>query len=132
MKYDNDWYNKLIKSPLNPPSWVFSLVWPILYILLGVSFVNVWINKDCFQYCKELNFFILQLILNLSWTTLFFKLKKLNLSLISLGCIIVFTIFTFFEFKKVSLVSSILLIPYLLWLCFAFYLNSYIILRNNV
>lgn len=130
MKYDKSWYNNLNKSSLSPPSWVFSVVWPILYTIMTISLYFVWSNKKCYPFCKPIYFFIIQLIFNLIWTTLFFKMKKPLLAFIDICFIIVFTFITIKEFYKIDKISSYLLVPYLLWLLFASYLNGYILLNN--
>ena len=126
----NDWYKKLKKAPWNPPSHVFGLVWSVLYTLLLVSFLLVWNNKKCFPYCDALTVFLIQMALNLTWTTVFFKLKMIRLALASIIAIIVFTIITYTYFVKVSKLAAYLLIPYLAWLCLAASLNLYIVLFN--
>ena len=126
----NKWYQGLNRSPLNPPSFVFGIVWPLLYLLLALSFLLVWKNPHCFPFCQPLVYFIIQLLLNLSWTTLFFKYHQVGWSLVSLVLIIVFTLMSIVTFRKYSTLASNLLIPYVLWLCFAAYLTLYIYLNN--
>ena len=126
----NKWYQTLNRSPLNPPSFVFGIVWPLLYLLLAISFLLVWKNPRCFPFCQPLVYFIIQLILNLTWTTLFFKYHQVGWSLVSLVLIIVFTLLSIVKFRKYSTLASNLLIPYVLWLCFAAYLTLYIYLNN--
>ena len=126
----NKWYQTLNRSPLNPPSFVFGIVWPLLYLLLAISFLLVWKNPSCFPFCQPLVYFIIQLLLNLSWTTLFFKYHQVGWSLVSLVLIIVFTLLSIVKFRKYSILASNLLIPYVLWLCFAAYLTLYIYLNN--
>ena len=126
----NKWYQGLNRSPLNPPSFVFGIVWPVLYLLLALSFLLVWKNPRCFPFCQPLVYFIIQLILNLTWTTLFFKYHQVGWSLVSLVLIIVFTLLSIVTFRKYSTLASNLLIPYVLWLCFAAYLTLYIYLNN--
>ena len=130
MMYDKSWYNKLNRSKLTPPSWVFGVVWPILYILMAISFIVVQSNKRCYPFCKPLVYFIIQLGFNLMWTTLFFKMQRPLLALIDLILTIVFTAITYYQFNKVSKLGGYLLLPYLIWICFAFYLNLYIIMNN--
>ena len=130
MQYNKKWYNKLNKSPLNPPDWVFGLVWPILYILLTISLYLAWTNKKCSPYCRPITFFLIQLVLNLSWTNIFFKQQKTQLALFVLAIIIFFTFKTYNGFKNINKLSSYLIIPYLAWICFAFYLNLHIVLNN--
>ena len=128
--YNKKWYNNINKSPYTPPGWFFSLVWSVLYLLMIISFYLIWSNSKCFPYCNILNLFILQLILNLSWTTIFFKYKKIRLSLVITICIFILTLIVCIKFYKINQTASYLLIPYLLWLLVAMYLNIYIIINN--
>lgn len=126
----NEWYKKLNKAPWNPPSYVFGIVWSILYTLMFISFLLVWNNKKCFPYCNALTVFFIQLILNLSWTTIFFKFRMLKVAFLALIFIIFFTLLTYKYFFKVSKIAAYLLIPYIAWLLLAASLNLYIILFN--
>ena len=126
----NRWYNNLNRSKLSPPSWVFGVVWPILYLLMSVSFLTIQYNKKCYPFCSQLVFFIIQLGFNLIWTTLFFKMKKPLLALIDLTLTIIFTFITYYQFNTISKSGSYLLLPYMIWICFAFYLNLYIVINN--
>jgi benzodiazapine receptor len=130
MMYDKSWYNNLNRSKLTPPSWVFGIVWPILYSLMAISFLVTQTNKKCYPFCMPLVYFIIQLGFNLIWTTLFFKMKRPLLALIDLILTIIFTFITYQQFNKVSKLGGYLLLPYLLWICFAFYLNLYIVMNN--
>tara|TARA_B100000424_G_C22729856_1_gene395814 strand:+ start:88 stop:471 length:384 start_codon:yes stop_codon:yes gene_type:complete len=126
----NEWYNNLVKPSWTPPSWVFGVIWPILYILMFISFLLVYLSKKCFPYCNAITLFLLQLFFNIIWTSLFFKLKKPFIALLDLIFIIIFTIYTFFEFKKINIIASLLLIPYILWLFLALSLNFFIVIKN--
>lgn len=125
-----EWYNRLNKSKYTPSSWVFSVVWPILYICMIISFIIVKRNEKCKNYCNPLKFFTIQLLFNLIWTTIFFKFKNIKLALLDLILIIIFTLITIIQFYKISLTATLFLIPYFLWLCFALYLNLYIVFNN--
>ena len=126
----NNWYKNLNRSKLSPPSWVFGIVWPILYLLMTLSFIIVQRNKKCFPFCSPLVFFIIQLGFNLIWTTLFFKMKLPLLALIDLTLTIIFTFITYYQFHSISKLGSYLLLPYMMWMCFAFYLNLHIVIYN--
>lgn len=128
----NNWYQNLNKSPFSPPNWIFGVVWPILYTMMLFSVFIIWKNKKCFPYCLAITYFLIQLIFNLIWTTLFFKMKKPKLALLDLFLVIVFTLITIKKFYSINKYASYLLVPYILWLSFAFYLNSYIVLNNNL
>lgn len=127
---NKDWYNKLNKSQLTPPNYVFSYVWSILYLLMFISYILVWLNKDCYPYCPALSYFLIQLFFNLIWTDLFFRMKMPEIAFIDIIIIIIFTILTYKKFIKYSNIAGNLLIPYIIWLCFASYLNLYVILKN--
>lgn len=126
----NTWYKDLNRAPWSPPNYVFGIIWPILYLLMTISVLLVLFNKKCYPYCSPITFFILQLILNLSWTTVFFQLRQPIISLIMIVFIIGITAYTALKFYPYSKIASILLVPYLLWLCVAFSLNGYIVLYN--
>ena len=96
----NNWYKSLNKAPWTPSSYVFGIVWPILYVLMGISFLLVWKNKKCFPYCSPLTYFLIQLGFNLIWTTLFFVMKKPLLALLDICLIIYFAMQTYNRFIK--------------------------------
>ena len=123
----SSWYVTLIKPSFNPPSWIFGPVWPILYLLMGVSLYLVWIKKED---KKVFLIFGIQLFLNALWSILFFGIKSplyAFIEIIFLWAAIMITIFYFYRINKIS---SYLLIPYILWVSFAAVLNFAIFLLN--
>ena len=126
----NNWYKSLRKAPWTPPSYVFGIIWPILYLMMGIAFYLVWNNKKCFPYCEPLTLFLIQLGFNLVWTTLFFKMQMPILALIDIIIITYFTFITMQRFLKINLFAGYLLIPYIIWLCVAFSMNLYIVIMN--
>ena len=124
------WYQNLNKPFLSPPSYVFTIVWPILYILMAISLFMFLKGGMRREKIIPLFIFVVQLALNLSWSPIFFGLQKMGLALIVIILMIILTIITIFYFYKFSKISAILLIPYLLWICFALYLNLGFILLN--
>ena len=129
-KSNKSWYNSLKKAPLNPPNWVFGTIWPILYFMMFISCYLIWSDKDCKPYCENLNPFVIQLLLNLLWTTVFFKYKQLHLAFLIICAILYFSYKTYIKFLEINPLASYLLVPYIIWLCFAGYLNFYIISVN--
>jgi translocator protein len=123
------WYEHLNKSSLTPPGYLFSVVWTLLYIILAVI---AWIlsgHKDASSR-KITVLFALQMVMNWIWTPLFFGLHWIipsALWLVSLTCLNAFLVF---QAKKTNKTIAWLLMPYLLWLVFASYLNIVIALMN--
>ncbi len=125
-----NWYIYLNKSPLTPPNFVFGIAWSILYALIGICGWIIW-NERKSSYTNSLKqLFIIQLLLNWSWTPIFFTYKNISLGLI---CIISLAILVatimMLAYKKLKSVS-LLMLPYFVWLVFATYLNSYIWVNN--
>jgi len=125
------WYENLHKSKLTPPNIVFSIVWPILYITLLISLLlyylhmkkNMWVSLGFL-------FFMIQFVLNLMWTPIFFYGHQLWLSCLIILLLIIFVVLTMIEFYKADPIASWILIPYLVWIIYAGYLNLYICFRN--
>ena len=116
------WYFDLIKSPLNPPSFVFGIVWPILYLLMAyVSFRSA---------DKIWKLFIPQLILNAAWSWMFFYMHATILALINISILIFLNQKILVILKNESKVLFWLYLPYVLWLTFAAFLNASIVFLN--
>ncbi len=128
--YNSIWYDSLVKPVLNPPSWIFPPVWSILYALIIIS-LFIYIFKNSLQNKSSgYVYFIIQLILNLAWSPIFFYFKNIGLALIIVVLLDYFVILTIKRFYSVSKISAILLIPYLLWILFATYLNTAFLILN--
>jgi len=119
---DDIWYQQLIKSPLNPPGYVFGIVWPILYFLMSISAYRT--------FTETKNLFLIQLLFNALWSWLFFAFQMPFVALLNIWLLIYLnfklTLKMFYQDK----LSGILFIPYVLWLFFASYLNLFIVLNN--
>ena len=115
----------LKQSFITPPSWVFGIVWPILYSSMVIYFLLQYFSKD---YMREpLIFFSIQTILNLLWPYTFFRLKELSMSLVLL---ILMDILTFATIIYTNNNYKYILYPYMIWISFATYLNFYIVINN--
>tara|TARA_B100001250_G_scaffold182945_1_gene157462 strand:- start:3431 stop:3862 length:432 start_codon:yes stop_codon:yes gene_type:complete len=118
----DDWYANLAKSPLNPPSFVFGIVWPILYVIM--AFVSFKMEE------KIANLFIVQLVANAAWSWIFFYFHAPLIALIDI-CILIFLNQKILNIlKKESTVLFYLYLPYLVWLSFAAFLNASIVFLN--
>lgn len=126
----NKWYMNIKRSKLNPPSYVFKIVWPILYLLIFITFFNIYNNDKCKNFCYILQIFCIHLILNFIWTTLFFKLKLFFISFIDILLMIITLLYLMTLIKNINGKLNLLLYPYLFWLIFALYLNFFIFLNN--
>lgn len=126
----NKWYETLNKASWTPPNYVFGIIWPILYLLMFISFTLVFFNKKCKGGCRPILFFLIQLVLNLSWTTIFFTMKQIVAGLVVITAIICIAGYTAYKFYSIDKTAGLLLVPYLLWLCVAFSLNAYIMFNN--
>ena len=116
------WYTSLNKSDLNPPGYVFGIVWPILYILMMVS--------AFLSYEKVFIVFNIQLVLNAAWSWLFFKFQMPLVSLLDIYLLIALNIFILTLMFKESKLAFLLFIPYVVWISFASYLNLFIVINN--
>lgn len=119
------WYADLSKPSFTPPDWAFGVVWPILYVMMGISAFLIW-NKGIGskQARVALGLFILQLILNSLWTPIFFGLNMMALALVEIVLLWVAILITIFAFWRISKTAAYLLIPYILWVSFAIVLNA--------
>ena len=116
------WYLTLHKSQLNPPSYIFGLVWPILYILMMVS--------AFLTYKKVFSVFLIQLIFNAAWSWLFFRFQMPLVALFDIYILIIINIYLLYLMYKESKIGFLLFIPYVLWISFASYLNLFIVINN--
>lgn len=121
-----DWYVHLIKSPLTPPAFIFSLVWPLLYVLIAIVGYRTVNQPSSRQKKLTLSLYSIQLAMNWLWTPLFFNLHWLGFSLIWILGLFLLTGFLITCYRNFDRISAWLLLPYWLWLGFATYLNAYI------
>lgn len=119
------WYvTDVVKSQLNPPSWVFAPVWTLLFLLMGISLYRIWQKKG------DLFWFWTQLLLNVIWSFLFFGFRSPSLAFYEILVLWLTILITIVKFKKVDLLASRLLWPYLAWVTFASILNYTIMVLN--
>ncbi len=126
------WYAYLNKPFFSPPNWVFGPVWTILYLMMGLSLYLIW-GKDIrnSKIKIALYYFTAQLILNFTWSILFFGLRSPVLGLVDIALLWILILLTIIKFYKISRFASYLLIPYLLWVSFASILNLAVVILNQ-
>lgn len=130
--HSNDaWYNSLNNSVLTPDGWVFGFAWTILYALLGIALFLIMNNtKTRLSKTKAYTLFVTQMILNGLWTYLFFGLHMIGASVLCLIVLLGVSIWMAFAFKPINKSAAYLVWPYVIWLCFALYLNGTILFLN--
>lgn len=125
---DSEWYGQ-IKPAITPPSYVFPIVWNVLFFFIALSLYFAWINSDKDSKIKLMYVFAINLLLNLLWSVLFFGLKNPVFAfydLIGLWFSIMVMIIIVFKINKIS---GYLLIPYFLWVSFVGVLNYLMVFR---
>lgn len=119
------------KPPLTPPAILFPIVWSILYILMGIASYLVYVSDSTREAKKTaLTIYGIQLGFNFFWSILFFNFKLYFISFAWLFVMWLLIIMTTLIFRAVSGRASYLMVPYILWVTFAGYLNFYIFLAN--
>lgn len=125
--FDKEWYKGIQKSPLTPPSWVFPIVWSILYVMIAIAGVQLHRAPNSPARKVAVNLYNLQLVSNGFWSYLFFGKHKVFYALVDVAVMIVSTAGCAWMAPNVRF----WLLPYLLWISFASYLN-FTIYKLNV
>ena len=115
-----DWYAGLRKPPWNPPNWVFGPVWSVLYICMGIAVARVRARERALL---PMVLWLSQLALNATWSWLFFGLHRLDLAFYEIQVLWIAIALTAISFRRVDGRSAALLVPYLIWVSFASWLN---------
>ena len=124
------WYLTLNTPSYLPPSWAFGVVWPILFLLMGIALFLVWRQPKSSLRNYALFLFGLQLVFNIFWSFMFFTLQCPACGLVWIGILWMLILFNIFAFWRISKISGGLLIPYILWVSFAIALNYGFYLLN--
>lgn len=127
-----NWYNLLNQPSFRPPNWIFGPTWATLYTLMGISLYWVWTKgtkkkKDG----GTLGLFVIHLVLNASWSIIFFGLHNILLSLVNIVALWILIVMVIIGFYRIDKKSSLILLPYLAWVSFATLLNYNIWLLNR-
>ena len=120
----NDWFQTINKPSFNPPSYLFGPVWTLLYILMGISFYLILQTQHSKSKKFALAIFFVQLLLNFSWSFLFFKYQLIGAAFIDIILIWLSIICMIYAFNKINKRAAYLQVPYLLWVSFASILNG--------
>jgi len=117
------WYKTLKKPFFTPPDWIFGPVWISLFILIGISLFMIWRRQDRPRFKLTLVFFLIQLILNILWSVAFFGLRSPLLGLVDIVLLWVAIVLTIQHCLRITRTAGLLLLPYIIWVSFAAFLN---------
>ncbi|WP_331722122.1 TspO/MBR family protein [Alkalithermobacter thermoalcaliphilus] len=117
-------YQNLIRPSFAPPGYIFSIVWTILYILMGIASYRVYVSeKSKYEVKDALTFYFIQLALNFLWPIVYFNLGFRFLALILIIILWILILVTTIKFFQIDKIAGYLMVPYLLWVSFAAILN---------
>lgn len=122
--YDNGWFAGLTKPFFMPPGKAFGLVWPILYVMLGLALALILSEPPSAARKKGLILFGAQLALNYAWSPLFFAAHAIQFALVTIFVMAAIAAMAARQFWQIRPLAGALMAPYLAWLCFAAALNA--------
>ncbi len=128
ISFKDPWYSQLVKSNFNPPDWIFAPVWTTLYLMMTLAIWFFWHSKN--RNLSTVYLYFIHILFNTTWSIIFFGLHQILLALFVLIGLILMIIILMLRFKRVNIVSYYLMIPYLLWCCFALFLNFNLLILN--
>ena len=120
---ENRWFQELTKPASQPPGWVFAVVWPILYFMIGLAFAIILNARGAPQRGLAIGLFLTQLLLNLFWSPLFFGQHQVTNAFYLIILIFLTALATTLVFGRIRKAAAWLMVPYLAWLSFATVLN---------
>ncbi len=123
-------FESVAKPPLSPPSWLFPVVWTVLYVLMGVASYIVLTSNMPARSRTALRVYGIQLFFNFFWSIIFFNLENYLLAFVWLVILWLLILLTTFLFYGIDKRAGYLMIPYIVWVTFAGYLNFGIYLLN--
>ncbi len=130
----NDFFEKYQEPPFQPPSWVFPVVWAILYALMGISAYLIYMSKTsetAAENKKALTVYWVQLAVNFSWSIVFFRFEALWAAVAVVLVLLVMIVIMIAKFRKIRPLAGYINIPYLLWVAFASYLTIAVAVINR-
>ena len=122
--YGNEWFDALLKPSFMPPGWAFGVVWPILYLLMGLALAIILAEPPSPRRKLALILFFIQLALNFAWSPIFFAAHNISLAKIVIFLMAALAAAAAGQFLRLRKPAGVLMVPYLAWLIFAATLNS--------
>jgi translocator protein len=117
------WYLTLNKPSWNPPNYLFGPVWTTLYIMMAIALARIWSSPSGELRNTAIWVFAIQLFLNFWWSIIFFNFKMMGWALVEIVAMWLAIATTIYYFSKIDKTAAFLLVPYLLWVSFATFLN---------
>lgn len=124
------WYASLNKPSWQPPNWLFGPVWSVLYAMIAVSGWFVWLEVGLQGAGLAFAVYAAQLFLNAVWSGLFFGMRRIDLAMLEVILLWLSIVLNIIVFYPISAAAAWLLLPYLLWVSFAAFLN-FVMLKLN-
>lgn len=121
--YGNPWFDALVKPAAMPPGWVFGVAWTLLYILLGLALAMILHARGARGRPLAVGLFLAQLLLNYSWSPLFFAMHRVGDALVVIVAMLALSIAVTFLFARIRKKAAWLMVPYMVWLGYAAMLN---------
>ncbi len=119
----NGWFNALEKPDIFPPPATFGIVWAVLWVMLGFALALVCAAWGAKGRILAIGLFIVQFLLSLTWTPVFFAMRDMSTALIVIVMVAILAAITTAAFWKVRALAGWLMVPYLAWILFATVLN---------
>ena len=120
---ENAWYQTLLKPQIQPPGWVFGVVWPTLYLMMGLALAMVLNARGSLYQRPAVALFAAQFLINLTWSPIFFGAHQVTAAFFIILVMLGIAIATTFAFARVRKTAAWLMLPYLVWISFAAILN---------
>ena len=124
----SEWYYNLNKAPWTPPGWVFGLAWTSIMVCYSFYMAILYIGDV--RRNKVIALYTSQLLLNIAWNPLFFYFQNALVALFSILFLTIIIAYFLFSNIKTIRWTSLLILPYFIWLCIATSLNLYIVIYN--
>ncbi|NCP12501.1 MAG: tryptophan-rich sensory protein, partial [Sphingomonadales bacterium] len=114
--YDNDWFARLAKPDLTPPGWVFGVVWPVLYLMLGLAIAMILNARRAAGRGLAIALFVAHMLLNFAWSPIFFRLHQVWPAFFVIVAMLASAIVITALFARIRKAAAWLLVPYMVWL----------------
>ncbi|MFL0267294.1 TspO/MBR family protein [Candidatus Clostridium radicumherbarum] len=126
-------YSNLVKPVFAPPMWVYAVIWPFVYLVMGYAAYRIWMLRKQEKYIgRAVRLYFIQLFLNFIWLIIFLRFRLVGLAFLMLMLAIVFVMLTTFEFFRLDKLAGLVMIPFIAWLCYAGVLNFSFWMLNNM